>query len=175
MEKFLYKVSAPRSDMVFYPSTFWHTLDWESSTTRYREGYIEDEVLFAGDFDEVNIHLFPRVRTVRVRSKDADASVLRSYGIECYPGKTAYLFLEKSYEEEVDSFHPTIFKFNSHGFQHVRKGEYVSWRPQRAISYETIKIIDAVKRWDVQACYVDDLNTLIGWLVGEDIYFDEQT
>ncbi len=66
MNRYLYKVSQPRSDLVFHPSTFWHTLDWESSTTRYRDDYIEDKVLYVGDFDEVNIHLFPRKRTVRV-------------------------------------------------------------------------------------------------------------
>jgi hypothetical protein len=42
----LYKISAPRADMMFYPSTYWHTSDWESSTTRCQEGYIEDEVLY---------------------------------------------------------------------------------------------------------------------------------
>jgi hypothetical protein len=60
MTAFLYKVSAPRTEMLFHPSSFWHTPDRESSTTRAREGYVRDEVLFAGDFDEVNIHLFPR-------------------------------------------------------------------------------------------------------------------
>ena len=73
---FLYKVAPPRVDMVFYPSQFWHTPDWESSSTREHDGYIREEVLYAGDFDEVNIHLFPRVKTVRVRSVDVDASTL---------------------------------------------------------------------------------------------------
>ena len=76
MTTHLYKVSAPQADNMFYPGAFWHTPDWESSTTRFREGYIRDEVLYAGDFDEVNIHLFPRVRTVRVRSVDCDEFML---------------------------------------------------------------------------------------------------
>jgi hypothetical protein len=37
----LYKVSPPRASMVFEPSTFWRSEDWESSTTRRREGYVE--------------------------------------------------------------------------------------------------------------------------------------
>jgi hypothetical protein len=62
----LYKVSPPREDMVFRPSRFWRTADWQSSSTRPHNGYIMEDLLYAGDFDEVNIHLFPRVRTCRV-------------------------------------------------------------------------------------------------------------
>ncbi len=160
---------------MFYPSTFWHTSDWESSTTRRREGYIEDVVLFAGDLDEVNIHLFPRVRTVRVRSVDADVPTLCDLGLQCTPGKTAYIFIHHSCRQELESFHPTIFKFSLHGFVHVRKGEYISREPQRALSAETISITEAIKRWNVQACYVDDLDRLVERLTKESIYFDEQT
>lgn len=71
MGQYLYKISQPRDDLMFYPSIFWHTPDWESSTTHAKEGYIRDTILYAGDFDEVNIHLFPRVRTIRVRARDA--------------------------------------------------------------------------------------------------------
>ncbi len=92
MNRYLYKVSTPRSDLVIQPSTFWHTSDWESSTTRFRDGYIEDKVLYVGDFDEVNIHLFPGVRTVRIRAIDSDHSVLEGCGTLCSPGKMAYIF-----------------------------------------------------------------------------------
>ena len=160
---------------MFYPSTFWRTRDWESSTTCRREGYIEDEVLFAGDFDEVNIHLFPRVRTVRVRSVDADVSTLWSLGPRCTSGKTAYIFVHHSRRQEVESFHPTIFKFHLDGFVRVRKGEYVSRNAQKAISAETISIAEAMKRWNVQACYVNSLDGLIERLTQEGTYFDEQT
>jgi hypothetical protein len=175
MTMHLYKVSAPRTDRMFYPSTFWHTSDWESSTTRPREGYIEDEVLFAGDFDEVNIHLFPRVRTVRVRSVDVGVSTLGDLGFRCTPGKSAYIFVCGTCRQEVESFHPTIFKFHSDGFVRVRTGEYISRQPQLAISAETISITDACEYWKVEACYVDDLDSLIQRLAGEGIYFDEQT
>jgi len=159
---------------MFYPSTFWHTSDWKSSTTRYREGYIEDEVLYAGDFDEVSIHLFPRVRTVRVRSVDADVSKLYDLGFRCTPGKAAYIFIHHSRREEVESFYPTIFKFRMDGFVRVQQGEYVSREPQQAISAETISIKEATKRWNIEACYVDDLDVLIERLNQEGIYFDEQ-
>ena len=175
MTTYLYKVSEPRTEKMFYPGTFWHTSDWESSTTRRRKGYIEDEVLFAGDFDEVNIHLFPRVRTVRVRSVDADVSTLLDLGLRCSPGRSAYIFIHQARRQEVESFHPTIFKFSLDGFARVRKGEYISREPQQAISSETIAIAEAVKRWNVQTCYVDDLDDLIERLTREGVYFDEQT
>ena len=171
----LYKVSAPQADNMFYPGAFWHTPDWESSTTRFREGYIRDEVLYAGDFDEVNIHLFPRVRTVRVRSVDCDEFMLRDLGFKYTPGKTAHIFIHRSCKQAVESFHPTIYKFNMNGFVHIRKGEYVSWESQSAISSETITIDEAVMRWNVQTCYVDDVDNLIARLKQVGIYFDEQT
>src|SRR4029078_13594915 len=134
----LYKVCSPRADMTFYPSKFWRTEDWESSSTRPRQGYIEDTVLFAGAFAEVNIHLFPRVRTVRVRSVDAGPSRLKSLGLDCSRGVTAHIFAARSRKPEIESFCPTIFKFRPQGFIRVRKGEYVSWQPRAAISSETI-------------------------------------
>jgi hypothetical protein len=175
MTTYLYKVSAPRTDHLFHPSPFWHTPEWESSTTSYREGYIKDDVLFAGDFDEVNIHLFPRVRTVRVRSVDADISALHDLGVRCTPEKSAYVFVHHSCRKDVEAFHPTIFTFRADGFVRVRKGEYVSWQPQQAISAETISMAEALNRWNVDVCYLDDLDTLIERLNQVGIYFDEQT
>ena len=175
MSEYLYKVSAPRAEVTFFPSTFWHTADWESSTTRYRKGYIEDRVLYVGDFDEINIHLLPRVRTVRVRAEDADFSVLYECGVECSPDKTAYIFAPSSRKKEVESFHPTIFKFDARGFKRVRKGEFVSWKPQKAISYETISIDEAVKRWNIQIHYTNDLDALIANITQNKIYHDVQS
>jgi hypothetical protein len=175
MTTYLYKVAPPRTERLFYPSPFWHTSDWESSTTRFREGYIKDDVLFAGDFDEVSIHLFPRVRTVRVRSIDADMSTLYDLGVRSTSEKLAYVFTHHSRRKDVESFHPTIFKFHSDGFVCVRKGEYISLRPQEAVSVETISMAEALNRWNVEACYVNDLDAVIERLTRDGIYFDEQT
>jgi hypothetical protein len=172
---FLYKVAPPRVDMVFYPSQFWHTPNWESSSTTEHDGYIREEVLYAGDFDEVNIHLFPRVKTVRVRSVDADAWALSGLGVRCTPGRSAWIFVHRSRRDEVEAFHPTVFKFRADGFVWVRNGEYVSRRPQRAIAAETIGMPEALRRWNVEACYVDDLDSLIVRLKQEGIYCDVQT
>lgn len=171
----LYKVAAPRSDMTFSPRSFWHTEDWESSTDRPRKGYLEDAVLFAGDFAEVSIHLFPRVRTVRVSTGDADCAFLSKLGLRCSPGRVAYIFVAHTHRCTVEAFHPTIFQFDARGFVRVRRGEYVSWAPQKAIAVETISMGEALSRWNVEACYVEDLDDLIATLSAATIYFEEQT
>jgi hypothetical protein len=161
--------------MVFYPSKFWHTADWESSSSRPRDGYIEDTVLYAGDFDEVNIHLHPRVRTVRVCAVDAGVTRLQSLGMTGRDGVTAHIFVPRSRMDEVESFRPTVFAFEPQGFTNVRRGEYVSWQPQTAISVETIPMQIARARWNLEVCYVDDLDPVIRTLSNAGIYFDEQT
>jgi hypothetical protein len=175
MKSYLYKVSAPRGTLAFQLSTFWRTPDWESSTTRCREGYIKDQLLYAGDFDEVSIHLFPRVRTVRVRSVDGDGPSLRGLGFECATGRSAHIFIQEFCRQEVESFHPTIFRFSADGFVRVRRGEHVSRKPQRAISVETVPMGEAINRWNIEVCYVNDLDVLIDRLCQARIYYDEQT
>lgn len=174
-ERHLYKVSPPRPDMTFRPARFWRTQDWSSSTTRPREGYIEDHVLFAGDFDEVSIHLFPRVRTVRVRGRDAEPSTLAALGLGCRPGARAHIFAPSERAAEVQAFRPTVFRFARTGFVCVRNGEYVSRRPQVAISCETFAMAEALAHWNIDASFVDDLDAVIAALAGAGMYFDEQT
>jgi hypothetical protein len=171
----LYKVTKPRQDLRFHPSTFWHSADWESSTTRPRDGYIEDKVLFAADFDEVSIHLFPRVRTVRVRAGDVEPDVLRELEPSCSPGNKAWIFCPADRRAEVDSFCPTIFSFAMAGFTRVRRGEYVSWEPQQAIACETITIAEAKERWNIQSIFSPDLTLVIDRIRSAGIYFEEQT
>jgi hypothetical protein len=175
MEKCLYKVSPPRSDLMFQPSTFWRSATWDSSTDRYREGYFEEKVLYAGDFDEVNIHIFPRVRTVRVRARDADHETLHRCGQSCEPGKKAYIFCAHSRRIEVESFSPTVFTFNPVGFTNVRNGEYISRQPQMAMASQTYSMAAAIQNWNVQACYIENLDAIITKLTQEKIYFEEQT
>jgi hypothetical protein len=171
----LYKVSPPRASMVFEPSTFWRSEDWESSTTRRREGYVEDVVLYAGTFEEVSIHLFPRVRTLRVRAVDADWQALSRLGLACSAGMTAYVFVEERYRAEVEAFRPTIFEFNAAGFTRVRRGEYVSRSAQVAVSSETLSMAQALERWNVGACYVDCLDDVTRVLSAAGVYFEVQT
>ncbi len=174
-EDFLYKVAPPRRDMLFEPTQFWRTADWESSSTRERDGYIKDEVLYAGDFDEINIHLFPRVRTARVRAVDANAADLAVLGVQCTPNRTAWIFVDNSRRAEVEAFEPTIYTFRPDGFTRVRNGEYISRRSQLAVAFETISMTDALRRWNVEACFVDDLDVFIAKLQHSQIYFEVQT
>jgi hypothetical protein len=175
MDIHLYKVSPPRSDMLFHPSTFWHSADWESSTTTFRSGYGEDNVLYAGDFDEVGIHLFPRVRVVRLRAQHADASALLACGIQAAPGVSSYVFIPEARRAEVEVFHPTIFTFHADGFTRVRNGEYMSRLPQRAISCETMPIQEAIRQWRIGVHYVGSMDSVVAALAGRKIYFEEQT
>lgn len=175
MNTLLYKVSPPKSDMTFNPSSFWHTADWESSTPKARDGYIKDEVLYVGDFDEINIHLFPRFSSIRVRHPDADAAALRAIGFACEDGRNAHVFLNLNRREEIEAFRPTLYTFNHEGFTHIRRGEYVSYKPQTAISSEILSIPRAIESWNISAHYVDDLDRVVNRLKRNNIYFDEQT
>ncbi|MGK0337688.1 MAG: hypothetical protein ACJAXW_002689 [Candidatus Azotimanducaceae bacterium] len=175
MTEVLYKVAPPRSELRFYPSRFWHTADWESSTPKPREGYIEDEVLFVGDFDEINIHLLPRKKSVRVRSQDASCEVLANCGLDISVGKTAYLFVHSSQKETIDQFAPTVYAFENSGFENVRKGEYVSRSAKTASSFETLPMAEAIERWNIEICYLEDIEILIELLRKNEIYFDVQT
>ena len=64
----LYKISKAPLDNIFRPKLFWRTDDWKSSSTTMKPGYLQDEVLYAGDFDEVNIHLLPNIKRLRLWS-----------------------------------------------------------------------------------------------------------
>ena len=175
MDSVLYKVSPPRSDPMFHLSTFWHSPDWESSTTTFRAGYIEDTVLYAGDFDEVGIHLFPRVRSVRLRAQHADPSALLACGIEVAQGISSYIFIPEARRAEVEAFHPTIFTFHADGFTRVRNGEYISRLPRRAISSETMPIQHAIRQWRISVQYVSSLDRVLATLAGRGTCCEEQT
>ncbi len=171
----LFKVAPPRDDWTFHPSIFWHTADWESSTTKPRNGYQADCVLFLGDFDEINIHLLPRTKTVRVRSEDTTYATLESCGFRVSSGKSAYLFVSMTARQEIERFQPTIYRFDNPGLENVRKGEYIARTPQKAIAVETVSMQTVLSRWNIEICFVDDLDAVIETLRENGIYFDMQT
>ena len=43
-----------------------------------------------------------------------------------------------------------------------------------AVSSETVPLPEALKRWNIEACYVDNLDQVIKTLSGAKVYFDEQ-
>ena len=104
----LYKVAAPRDTMVFEPSRFWRTEDWSKSSTRSKPGYIEDCVLYAAEFDEVNIHLLPPIRRLRVWRVAEVERALETLGHKPSLDARAILFANKDERGAIENFSPTI-------------------------------------------------------------------
>ena len=161
MKEFLYKVSKPRSDLQFEPSRFWRAPDWSFSDDHEREGLVEDCVLFAGEFDDVNIHLLPKVWRLRVWLDDEKRSErLKKLGYSWSPGSRAIIFALESDRDVIESFSPTIISFDRSGFERTPSDEFVSRTPQRAISAETIPFNEAVQRWQFEMVFVKDADSL---------------
>jgi hypothetical protein len=171
----LYKVSAPRAEAIFLPSRFWRTEDWSSSSTREKPGYIEDEVLYAAGFDEVNIHLFPPVRRVRVWTGPNTREFLADLAGSLPKICRAVIFLEDNARAQVEAFSPTIYHFDPGGFEPIPSNEYISREPQSAVACETISIGEALARWHIEVSYVKTLDGLVERLKRNDISFSEQT
>lgn len=171
----LYKVSAPRDDLWFEPRQFWRTADWKSSSDRPKEGYIQDRVLYAGDFDEVNIHLLPKVRRIRIWPQDRAWQVLQSLGIAAPPEVRAIIVAFERDRETILNFSPTINTFHRTDFEPVPSNEYISRVPRQAIAQETIPIQEAIARWKISVTFVDDLDSLMQQLQHHGVEFSEQT
>ena len=171
----LFKVCPPRRDWRFEPSRFWRSRDWESSTTRPRQGYVQEDLLYVGDYDEVTIHLFPRVHTARLWGDDAVDDLRRELGLELGADIRAFVFYEHARAQEVAQFRPTIFHFHRDGFERVRRGEFVFREARRAIAAETLSLDAALARWCVRPCPVTSLDEVMERLRTRGAYFDEQT
>ncbi len=157
MDDPLYKVSAPSHGDRFEPRVFWRTDDWSMSDDHPHDGLTEDMVLFAAEFDEVNIHLLPRVWRLRVWLDNPErCRRLRSCGFEWPSEARAVLFVGEGDRMEVEAFEPTVFVFDRRGFERTPTNEFVSREAQTAVSKETIRIKDALDRWHVEVIYVTD-------------------
>jgi hypothetical protein len=157
VDELLYKVSEPGHGDRFGPRPFWLTDDWDFSDDHPHDGLIEDCVLFAGDFDEVNIHLLPRVWRLRVRLDTQDrCRRLRACGFQWQPDVRAVLFVAESDRAQVEGFAPTIFAFDRSGFERTPTDEFISRDARTAVSKETIPIADALARWHVEIIYLPD-------------------
>jgi hypothetical protein len=153
----LFKVAPPRADPVFQPRPFWRTPDWSSSDDDHRDGYIEDHVLYAAGFDEVNIHLLPKVWRLRVWLDDETRGHrLQELGFRWAEGVRAVIFGHASDRDRVESFAPTVFAFERDGFERTPTDEWVSREPRRAIASETFAFAEARERWGFELIYVSD-------------------
>jgi hypothetical protein len=106
---------------------------------------------------------------------DTDAATLSQLALSSSPGKSAWVFVDGARRREVETFRPTVFSFRPDGFVLVRNGEYISREPQRAIACETISMTEALIRWNVEPCYVDDLDRVIDLLKANGVYCDVQS
>jgi hypothetical protein len=161
VDDLLFKVSEPRFGDRFEPRSFWRTDDWAFSDDHPREGLIEDSVLYAAEFDEVNIHLLPRVWRLRVWLDSKERSRrLRECGFDWRSGARALLFVAENDRADVEGFAPTVFAFKRSGFERTPTNEFISRVAQTAVSKETISIADALARWQVEIRYVPDAAAL---------------
>jgi hypothetical protein len=118
MPDLLYKVSQPRDDLTFEPRPFWRAQDWSFSDDHPHTGLIEDRVLFAAQFDEINIHLLPKVWRLRVWLDDEERCTrLKQLGFTWKAGARAVIFALESDRESIEAFEPTVYAFDSSGFQ----------------------------------------------------------
>ena len=171
----LYKVSHPNQDMTFTPKKFWRTENWKSSSPRPKEGYVCDEVLYVGGFNEINIHLLPKVRRIRIWLTADHIDLLRSTSLHFDRAKEALIITEETNRISVESFSPTVFTFNEEGFEYIPSNEYIARSPKTAVHKETITMSEAIARWNIELVYVDDLDAVISELRSLNIPFSEQT
>jgi hypothetical protein len=161
MTEFLYKVSEPRENWAFEPRPFWRAEDWSFSDDQDRDGLTRDSVLYAGEFDEINIHLLPKVWRLRVWLDDEERCArLKDLGFSWSEGSRAVIFALEADRDSIESFRPTIFTFEKSGFEQIPTGEFVSWEPRVAVSSETLSFHAARERWRFDLIYVPDAEAL---------------
>ena len=171
----LYKVSRARTDNIFEPIKFWRSPDWSISTRVPQASYILEEVLYAGDFNDVNIHLLPKVPRLRIWLSDRVVNELQKLDIVVESHYTALIIARISDWETIENFCPTINYFDEAGFEITPSQEYISRTPQTAIKVETISIFEAIVRWNIELYFVEDYDGLKLSLKSAGIRYSEQT
>lgn len=162
MSELLYKVSEPRDDWTFEPRRFWRSEDWSFSDDMPRDGLVEESVLYAGSFDEVNIHLLPPVWRLRVWLDDeATTQRLRTLGVSWAEGSRAVIFAAEVDRDVIESFSPTLYAFERSGFAQTPTNEFISREKRTAISAETLSLKEAKVRWLFDVVYVADPGALV--------------
>jgi hypothetical protein len=170
----LYKVSAPRSHLTFEPRPFWRNEDWTKSSSRPRDGYIEEQVVYAAGFDAVSIHLLPKVWRVRVVFHPETEPLMRELGYVWPPDCRALIFFKEQDADIVWQFQPTVFMFDREGFEAIPSNEFISRVPVRALRSETLSIAEAIARWAVHLVPVADSDALVSTLTERGIKFSAQ-
>ena len=114
-------------------------------------------MLYAAEFDEVNIHLLPKVWRLRVwLDTEKQFERLKELGYNWKHGSRAVIFAIRSDRERIEAFMPTIYTFEKSGFEPTPSNEFVARNPQSAVSAETIPFDEAIRRWQFELIYIDD-------------------
>lgn len=171
----LYKVSAPRESMLFEPTRFYRTEDFRSSSRRSRPGYIPDCLLYAGDFEEISIHLFPKIHRIRVRNSEESRGGLSILGFETDPARRCYIFVNREDETRIKEFEANVYIFEDRHFTKTPSNEYVSREPVEAVGSESYAMPEILKRWSIQLIPVDSVRTLSRILADAGIVYSYQT
>lgn len=166
-DELLYKISAPRADLVFSPRPFWRTNDWSFSDDQPHEGLIEESLLFAGRFDDVNLHLLPEVWRLRVWLDDETrVERLAGLGFEVMPGLKALVFAHESDRATIESFRPTVFAFDPLGFERTPSDEFVAREARLALWAKQMSFDEMTEAWRFAVVYVTDRAALEASLRG---------
>jgi len=166
---YLYKVSPPRDSVIFYPTTFYRTQDYLSSADKPKDGHIEDKLLYAGEFDDVAIHLLPDLYRIMILNLKDNFDKLNHLGITTNKSKKSIIFIHEDDYDKVLQFRPTVYTFLKTSFFQIPSGEYVSREPVVAIKHETYSMDDAIKKWNIQLQKNNDLLQLKEILTSKDI------
>ena len=170
----LYKVSAPRESMVFSPTRFYRTEDFRSSSRRSKPGYIPDCLLYAGDFEEISIHLFPKIHRIRVRNSEESRGELSILGFETDAARRCCIFVNREEETRIVEFEANVYVFEARHFTKTPSNEYISREPVEAIDSEVYAMPEILKRWSIQLIPVDSVCALSRILADAGVVYSYQ-
>ena len=171
----LYKVAAPRESMVFKPTKFYRTEDFRSSSRRSKPGYIPDCLLYAGDFEEISIHLFPKIHRIRVRNSEESRGEPSILGFETDPASRCYIFVNRDDERQIKEFEANVYIFEDRHFIKTSSNEYISREPVEAIGSEVYAMSEILRRWSIQLIPVDSVRALSRILADAGVVYSYQT
>lgn len=171
----LYKVSAPRDSRVFKPARFYRTPDFRSSSRRSKPGYIPDCLLYAGDYEEISIHLFPKIHRIRVRNSEESRGALSSLGFETDAARRCYIFVNREDETRIMEFEANVYVFEARHFTKTPSNEYISREPVKAIGTESYAMPEILQNWSIQLIPVESVSELSRNLRDAGILFSYQT
>ncbi len=171
----LYKVSAPRESLLFEPTRFYRTEDFRSSSRRSKPGYIPDCLLYAGDLEEISIHLFPKIHRIRVRNSEESRGELSILGFETDPARRCCIFVNREDETRIVEFEANVYIFEDRHFTKTPSNEYISREPVEAIGSEVYAMPEILHRWSIQLIPVDSVPELSTALTDADVVYSYQT